>query len=142
MVVSNVYEVVKRLLLQFGGCYNMQFWLYIKNIRHVIAFLLYATLQTCKIIMERNVSSDVQITDDTRLRERVSNISALSLVWQSWKREKIGCGNKVIGTEMPLSLPKSVQIKIMSTVATVPEWLQYLHSVQSMVLLDDFSQNY
>jgi len=42
-------------------------------------------LQTCEIVMERNVSSDVQITDDTRLRERVSNTNYMS----EWIREFI-----------------------------------------------------
>ena len=46
---------------------------YVRNISCLVTFVLFAALQTCEIIMERNVSSDVQITDDTRLRERVSN---------------------------------------------------------------------
>jgi len=49
------------------------FALYVRNISCLVTFVLFAALQTCEIIMERNVSSDVQITDDTRLRERVSN---------------------------------------------------------------------
>jgi len=71
------------------------FALYVRNISCLVTFVLFAALQTCEIIMERNVSSDVQITDDTRLRERVSNANWCLYLYQCdcFSSSLSECGN-------------------------------------------------
>jgi len=55
-------------------------WLYV----YLTESAIDCSVQTCQIVMERNVSSsDVQVTDDTRLRERVRQYKLYSIYCSS-----------------------------------------------------------